>query len=239
MKTIEYLEWDSVNFNRKIGLLDYRERIINENNLETLLNLARKENYHLIYVMVDGHQLISNNLLSDNVFFDEKIIYYKKIDYSLISKLQFNNVEEYYDKSVDDNLRQLAHQSGKYSRFKRDENFGENDFIKLYSKWIENSAKHLNANKIFVIRADNNIIGMVTLVYKENVSEIGLIAVDPNFQRKGFGVELLNMCLKDSQSQDIKTIEVATQKINQAACQFYENNGFIIKSITKIYHYWL
>jgi ribosomal protein S18 acetylase RimI-like enzyme len=80
---------------------------------------------------------------------------------------------------------------------------------------------------------------MVTLKYKENYSEIGLLAVNEHERKKGIGRDLMNKCFEESIENSLYQINVTTQIDNKIACKFYEKCGFTTDTITNIYHLWL
>ena len=73
---------------------------------------------------------------------------------------------------------------------------------------------------------------------KDRVS-IGLIATQFQYRGRGIASFLLNSVNNYAYSHAIDTIEVATQARNIIACSFYKKNGFIEKSRTNIYHFWI
>ena len=80
---------------------------------------------------------------------------------------------------------------------------------------------------------------MATLKITADKGVIGLIAVSPLSQGKGYGHILNDACCNELIMRNINTIEVATQKDNKSACRFYEKCGFSVQSVTNIYHFWL
>ena len=108
----------------------------------------------------------------------------------------------------------------------------------MYREWINKSVSKTIADEVFLYE-NKQILGIVTLKLKENIATIGLIAVAENQQGKGIGRKLVDACMDFCQKNNIKKIEVATQKANLQACNFYEKYGFSVKEITPIYHFWL
>ncbi|MDR0559103.1 MAG: GNAT family N-acetyltransferase [Prevotellaceae bacterium] len=231
---IKYLSWDSIFFNKKIGKID----ITNLLNLSKLLKLAQQEDYKLIYVFDNKGFFVEENILRqyNGKLVDKKILFEKSL--SVISDSP-NSVVFYEEFDLTPELENLAYISGEYSRFKRDKNFAENDFYRMYKTWIENSIKHQIAESVFIAKENGLIKGMATLKIDEKVGHIGLLAVSPDTQGKGYGKALIQACENEALTKKITTIEVPTQFDNRQACCFYEKCGFKIKSITDIYHFWL
>jgi Acetyltransferases len=133
----------------------------------------------------------------------------------------------------------LAFQAGLYCRFNTDPNLPQTWFLKIYSKWIENSVNGSIATRVIVIRHDNKIIGMATLGTKNARGDIGLLAVNPNFRGKKLGTKLVYAAQAYFIEQGFSRAQVVTQKINLLACKLYEKCGFHQEKIENFYHFWL
>ena len=136
-------------------------------------------------------------------------------------------------------LIELAIESGKYSRFRIDNGFSEGIYEKLYTQWITNSTLRLNADEVFVYQTGNKIKGMITLTEKQQIGNIGLIAVAPDSQGLGIGKKLVNRIIHYYHSKGIENLDVVTQNANKNACDFYKKIGFKILNIKNVYHFWL
>lgn len=167
---------------------------------------------------------------------DRKVLYTMDISGEIALSQQ---VMEYSSHKLTPELVSLAYESGKHSRFRLDKGFKDDDFFKLYYRWMEKSVTHEMADKVFVIEEDNKIAAMVTLKISGDTSEIGLIAVDSQIQGKGYGKLLVERCISAAALANCKTLTVPTQFENKLACKFYERCGFQVQSITNIYHFWL
>ena len=231
---IEFLAWDSDFFNKKIG----RVFIENSDNFTTVLKESRKADYQLIYAFGRKDFFVDDNVLKqfNGHLADRKVLYEKKIE-TIKDEEPF--VSEYKNNELIPELEELAYISGEYSRFKLDKNFDENDFYRMYKVWMENSIKHLLADNVFIATENNRIKGMVTLKIDKGKGHIGLIAVSPDMQGKGYGKALIAACENELWRKGACMLEVPTQTGNIQACKFYEKCGFQIKDITNVYHFWL
>jgi len=232
---IKYLEWDASFFSKKIGRLDYNNS--NEKLRETLFE-AKQLDYDLLYVFTPEELFLEESecFPFKGALVDRKVVY--TIDIGLEVTLT-EKVVEYSSTELTSELLNLAYESGKYSRFRLDKGFKDDDFFRLYYRWIEKSLNHEMADRVFVIKENNQIVGMVTLKICGDTSEIGLIAVDSQMQGKGFGKLLVERCFYEAYIAHCKTVTVPTQLDNKSACKFYERCGFHVQSITNIYHFWL
>jgi len=234
---IEHLTWDSEFFDKKIGKITCNSAEV-ERELNSLLSEAKEQCYQLLSVFTCNGLIISESLLNkyNGKLIDRKVLYYKSIQ--TIDKEPIKT-PEYTQPFVTKELETLSYLSGKFSRFRLDTGFKQDDFYRLYNSWITKSISKEIADKVFVVYESENIIGMVTLKFKHAVGEIGLIAVSETAQGKGYGKKLIQACTQTLINEGIYQIEVATQIENIPACRFYEKCGFIVKSITNIYHFWL
>jgi dTDP-4-amino-4,6-dideoxy-D-galactose acyltransferase len=229
---IEYMAWDSDFFNKKIG----RIFVENSTDLGELLSCAQQQNYKLIYVFGASDYFPEEKNLEkfDGKLVDRKVLYEKH----LIKVLPISNDIEKYEKSkLTLELETLAYLSGEFSRFRLDENFDDEDFYRMYKTWIEKSLTKQMADNVFVVLQNGIHKGLATLKINKETGYIGLIAVAPDMQGNGYGRKLLYACEKELFAQNIFLLEVSTQLNNIQACCFYEKCGFVIKSVTNIYHF--
>lgn len=229
MININHKEWDTTNFGFKVGSAIIKKPEIF--NIENFRNKAKNEGFKLIYLESPI------KLEGSNLFFDEKIIYSKPNIIRQESK-PFDEISSYNFNVIDNDLYNLSIISGEYSRFNLDKNFPKNKFILLYNKWIENSVLANYATDVIVYKIENKIVGLLTYYNQNNISNIGIIAVNPNFQGHGIGSKLIKH-YQNQLDNKITELEVVTQGVNLKARVFYEKNEYKIKSKTYIYHLWL
>ncbi len=146
-------------------------------------------------------------------------------------------IDEYKSEIVSDELKNLAFQSGEYSRFKIDGRLPVQSFERLYTIWIENSVNGKSADKVFIFKASNEIAGFITLAMKDHFGEIGLIAVNNKFRGMEIGSKLIRHTEDFVLSHKENTLKVATQLDNTLACNFYKKNGYEVDIITHVYHF--
>ncbi len=223
---IEYLEWDSTFFNRKIGKINL--------GFDSILDEALNEfsDFELIYIF-------SNDKIEfqkSQIFHEEKITYTKQIysDKNQFDIIEFNdNIHSYRD------LISLAYSSGIQSRFYLDNNFRKQDFRNLYKKWIDKTLDKTLDLKILVNLIENKLTGFITIGVENNLTaRIGLIAISKEFQGLGFATQLIKRAEHIAIKMGFNVLEVTTQGSNIPAKKLYENNGFHIKNVQHVYHYW-
>lgn len=222
---IERIDWDSDFFNFEIG------KIFNESTVNS---------------SVDGYQLLISNEESQEVilgftnsFSEVKIIFNKVLKQNLQFRILKNLIVDADLIKFDVNeVYNLAYESGKFSRFFLDKNFGKNKFKQLYRVWVDNSINKKVADKIFFILDRDKIVGFITFKIDLKIATVGLVAVLPSYQGLGIGRELVfsveNYCLKNK----ITEINIPTQLINEAAVCFYKKIGYSVVKRINIKHFW-
>lgn len=225
---ISKAEWDSKFFDYPVGILKIKEG----DNFDFKKTLAESKEFKLIYI-ISEMDLENIPLLK---LMDKKVIYSKQLSTG-------NNSEQILEYASEihsyDQLLNLAYLSGIHSRFKRDENFMNNEFRLLYKEWLDKSIDKKLSFKVLIKHLEDEIAGFVTLNKKDTyTSEIGLIAVGEKFQGRNIGTKLIQECEFLSLEQNLPILDVATQYENSPARRLYEKNNFSIKNITNIYHYW-
>jgi len=225
---IKKLEWDSDFFGYNVGqVIINADELINENALVTA---AKK--FKVVYVVSDTVVNFKSEKLK---LVDIKTTLIKT---ALIQEDCFHNSLNEYADEENGKLQNLALQSGAYSRFKTDINFVNNEFEKLYIKWVNDSIDKINADLIIVFKDADGCKGFITLKYESDFSEIGLLAVDEQSRGKGIGLSLLCYANNITKNRGLKKMLVTTQFENQAAVRLYEKAGYKIFSKKYIYHLW-
>lgn len=86
--------------------------------------------------------------------------------------------------------------------------------------------------EILVLKIDNKIVGMVSLLYSISTALGGKVAImedmiiDKNYRNQGFGKKLLNEAINFSKSRNCLRMTLLTDFNNDAAISFYKSVGF-------------
>lgn len=234
------LVWDTNFFGFKVGRIIPDE--VKPQELKGLLHSIKKDSFRFVYLFLDPSDKEFNRAAVENKgkLMDEKITYSIKLTQD-VSEKRNGHISEYEPKSnnVDKQLINLALQAGNYSRFSIDPNLGADQFFNLYSEWVKNSIHGSMADHIYVYKIKNKIKGFITVKINNKVGEIGLIGVDEKERGAKIGSKLMTFAKSFFSSKGVDEINVVTQKENIIACKFYEKNGFKIKKIQNVYHFWL
>ena len=121
------------------------------------------------------------------------------------------------------------------------------DFIRLNEEWIttyfeiEDIDRKLAANPqkviddggyIFSLVFENKVIGVCALFNNGNgVYELARMAVSPNHQGKGYGNQLISICLSKAKNIVAKKIVLVSNTKLSAAVSLYKKHGFKTISI--------
>ena len=228
---VEKKQWDSDFFNLRIGYVEI-ESLEDSRELATQREQLADE-YDLIYIF-DANRVGFDG--EDAKLVDEKILYTKICE----NRDKYEEVMLYVPEEPNDSLYKLALVSGEFSRFRLDERLPKGSYERMYHRWIENACPFPGTNKqIFVYSPDGIAQGMITVDYKGNKAQIGLVAIDSEYQHQGVGTKIMSTLEYVLYREGIWNIDVVTQSANKVACSWYEKNGFTIKSVTNIYHWWL
>lgn len=229
---IRKLEWDSEFFGLQIGRVDLQT--LDDAVDLALMHYNLKYQYDLLYVF--SKEGLSFDAIGAELI-DEKVLYGKPCE----PRERYNNISFYKQDVPSEDLYRLALVSGGYSRFKLDERLPQGCYERLYSRWIENACPKDGTNKqiLTYLDAQNVAKGMITIDHQGELGHIGLVAVDADCQHQGIGGKIMSSLDGYLYGLGVKTLEVPTQKANKDACRWYEKNGFEVKSVTPIYHWWL
>lgn len=234
-----HLPWDSDFFKIQIGKIEF-DHDDKEDNL--IAEIDKHANYDLLYIITPEHLVLS---LPDQepkcILVDKKILFHRSIAQDTFNPDLVVDVaiDTYTDKNVNEELVDLAYQSGEYSRFRLDPKISNSKFEQLYKLWIENSVNRSIADHVYVARFEGKIVGMITIKNDRDTATIGLFSVDQKMRGRKVGSALLNYSLVNAKQMGVEEVFVPTQVDNVLACKFYEKNKFKKHTITNIYHNWL
>lgn len=232
MNNIKTLAWDSDFFGFTIGQV----HITNNDEAYEFENVFNNSSFDLVYVTV-ASELIQNKI--SDTFHVEPIE--NKRTYALtdlVAPIVTAQHEIVEINQVTESLVQLTFESGIESRFYKDLHFDKSAFEKLYRTWIEKSVNHELADHVYGVFISNQLAGFVTLSLKNDVTQIGLIAVDEEFRGKGIAKSLIAYCIMKTVQIGKGTIRIVTQAHNLAACSLYESIGFKEISSVPLFHIW-
>jgi dTDP-4-amino-4,6-dideoxy-D-galactose acyltransferase len=236
------LEWDTNYFGVKSSRVTLKDKI-NKNQWVKIRNLIVENDF----IVIDN----INNDSSNNFFISNLLgVFLTDINFQFIKDIASNLDVKYI---VDDNIIvknnmeynkqivDISESSYKYSRFFNDPFLDKAKAKNIYSHWVESSFS--NENKYFLYYYDgSNILGYIlfSLDCENNKAVIELISVKENMNNKGIGTKMmfhLESYLLNN-VKGIRTLQVGTQSNNTKGINFYIKNGFKVRELRSVYHYW-
>jgi dTDP-4-amino-4,6-dideoxy-D-galactose acyltransferase len=136
-------------------------------------------------------------------------------------------------------LEALAIQSGEYSRFAFDPDFPRDKFLALYRIWIQRSLAKEIADEVLAVRDGGRAVAMITLGARNGRGDIGLVAVDAAYRRRGLGKRLFDAAHAWFGKRNLAACQVVTQERNREACALYHRLGYRVERVEYVHHFWL
>lgn len=232
----EILKWDTDFFGYPVARIHGND--LAQNELDRILT-EMKGKAKLVYYASAFPLAGADDLLSEfnGLLVDQKVTFYKVI--TTAAEESNPNIVEYQNGMNKEELVDLSIASGIYSRYKMDPNIGVLKYQALYREWMLNSINHVLAKKVLVYVVDNEELGAATLAIKDNVAEIGVIAVKETKRGLGIGKSLMGAADSFAIANELPGIRVITQGANKPACALYTGKGYEIKKVEYFYHFWL
>ncbi|MEJ7813227.1 MAG: GNAT family N-acetyltransferase [Gemmatimonadaceae bacterium] len=152
-------------------------------------------------------------------------------------------VAEFTGETPSPTLRELARQSGDFSRFRTDPGVPPRVFEAIYDAWIDGSVSKRIAETVLIATdtasATAPTLGMVTLGHKSDRADIGLLAVAAAARGRGVGRALVRAAQRWALARGSVVAQVVTQRANAPACRLYEHCGYHVDRAELVYHFWL
>lgn len=136
-------------------------------------------------------------------------------------------------------LRRIAGESHRGSRFYADGNFSPAACDELYRAWIEKSVRDTNfATAVMVAEAEGRAVGYISSLISGDRAQIGLVGLDSDHRGRGWGEKLVHHALSWLSNQGAMKVTVVTQGSNISAQRLYQKCGFLVSSVDLWYHRW-
>ncbi|MBN2611610.1 MAG: GNAT family N-acetyltransferase [Bacteroidales bacterium] len=229
------LSWDTQFFGYQIAQVSFDNLGINI--IDNIIYEIKAKKIRLTYFIVLPDDLVLNKIIEElgGILVDRKTLFSKRSQPHNEFK---NKILEFEDSEPDENLIELALEAGLFSRFRKDSNFKNSEYERLYREWLINSLNKKIAFKTLVAVNDGYITGLTTLGEKNQHADIGLVAVNKKFGGQGIGTDLIRFADNLAYEMNFSEIKVVTQLQNTPACNLYKKCNFEIESIVNIYHFW-
>lgn len=237
MLNVQRLDWDSEFFGFGVG------RVAGPFESSSALVAAFKEaaerGLQLVYGVCDHKDVASHQIARaiGGRFVDAKRTY--ALDLANVQPMRMDIEDAGDDACSRRDLRSLAWQAAEFSRFRIDPALPAGSWRRMYSAWMRNSLSGQLADAVLVERADDRIIGMITVSHRAKHGQIGLFAVDHRWRGRGIGGRLLDAAIQRCHAEGCDELIVVTQGDNVAACRSYERAGYRVIEEQGVFHFWI
>jgi dTDP-4-amino-4,6-dideoxy-D-galactose acyltransferase len=177
----------------------------------------------------EGIEFLENNKFH---FQDLKLSY--KMNLNMNEKNENIDYKIAVEEDIED-IKRISRELFYYSRFNI---LGERASKEIYEIWAEKAIKGEFDDICLKVEDENNkTAGFITLKkISEKEAKIGIIAVERNKQKAGYGKILMDGAKKYLLEQEIDKFYVVTQGKNINAQNFYINSGFRMDKIEMWYY---
>jgi dTDP-4-amino-4,6-dideoxy-D-galactose acyltransferase len=233
------LEWDTGFFGKRIARVVVN--LLDAERLNNILTWCTSNNIDCLYFLADASDGATIQAVEDNGFrlVDVRITSERSLTGPIIAGERDVNLIIRPSREEDiPVLRSIARISFRNTRFYYDTNFPRPLCDALYETWIENSCRGLD-DYVLVAEIHGVVSGFVTgKLTGDKIGEIGLVGVDPNWQGKGLGYDLVNAALEWFSEREVQSVWVVTQGRNSQAQRLYQRCGFLTYLVQLWYHKW-
>lgn len=235
---IKKLEWDSGFFNMNVGKADVE--YVEEFDWRTFKEIAKDENYDLIYVFCDKMlpgEIVNNvnlDLVDVHITMTKSfnVDEYRDVPYNFMTLLSEAETQECHD---------IAVQTSSVSRFYNEKPIGPLKTKELYKKWVDNALNQSFADGLFIQKRSGHVAG-IHIIRTDVANKIGqftLTGVDRELTRSGIG---RSMWLQSfgywANECEIEFVRSPFSLQNSMSFNFHTKMGFNRVEKTKyIYHY--
>lgn len=98
-------------------------------------------------------------------------------------------------------------------------------------------AVYLQYSESFLLKVDNQILGVCLIQQKEQIGEIMNIAIEPAFQGQGLGKALLQHVIRCAREQGLQRLLIKTGNSGIGQIALYQQQGFDLVAVN--YNYFL
>lgn len=220
---IEYLEWDSSFFQKRI----YKVQAGSSFDPEELGKIIAGTPADVFYLFSEK-KLDPGGVSGVRVLeFGGNVEFEKQTGESITGPVH----EIIEMSSASEDLYELAERSGAYSRFRLDPGFAP-DFSRMYRYWLDRAFRSPDYT-LLAAAGGGELMGLLLYSRRESSGRIELLAVKDSHRGKGVGSALVRRA-----EGGIQRMRVATQMQNRGGCSFYRACGYRELTETYIWHLW-
>jgi GNAT superfamily N-acetyltransferase len=237
------LEWDSELFGFPVARIVPPD--LDDRTIHRALQEGARRGVRLAYWSPDANRPVLEDLLTrwGGRQVNQRAVFQKSLETSEPSRPGLPSttvVQEYPPGPASDEIIALSLLAGQYSRFRTDASIPRGVFERLYTLWGMRSTTRQIADIVLVARqSEIGPVGLITGSIEGSRGVIGLVSVDPGFQRMGIGAALLHSFHGALLSRGAMVSRVATQLQNRGACLLYQRAGYELIEVSSVFHFWL
>lgn len=227
---IKELKWESEILKKYIAEFRFEKL---ENNKKDLESFLKNKQNDLIQSCVDLDNKEGIEFLENNKFHFQDL----KLSYKMNLHMNEKNENIEYKIAVEEDIEDIKRISRELFYYSRFNIFGERASKEIYEIWAEKAIKGEFDDICLKVEENNKTTGFITLKkMSEKTARIGLIAVELNKQKAGYGKILMDGAKKYLLEHGIEEFYVVTQGKNINAQNFYVSSGFKIYKIEMWYY---
>ena len=202
---------------------EYNElfEIINKKNVFVYSKIPSTSIEQVEFLENLGFNLIDTNIIFEKEVFSQNKKYQYEIRFAI--------------KNDEKKVKELSKKSFRFSRFHLDEKIPNKLANEIKYKWVENFFKGNRGDNMVVAIIDNNIVGFLLIIKKNESIIIDLIALDEKYHGKQIAEEMIKFT--ENNFKRIDKIIVGTQIANIPSIRFYEKCGFRVIKSNYVFHY--
>jgi ribosomal protein S18 acetylase RimI-like enzyme len=92
---------------------------------------------------------------------------------------------------------------------------------------LENYIKTIQRHAVFVLTVDDKIVGVLVLIKQDQQLLLDNVAVHPDYQRQGFGRQLMALAEAHAKTHGLETIILYTNEQMTENIELYKKLGFV------------
>ena len=234
---VEYLNWDSDFFNRRIARVTSGS--VSSDEIERILTWAVDECIDCLYYLVSGQETNATCLAEEKGFHfvDLRVKFIKDLKKPERSFIPTWHIRRAHEEDLN-TLKEMARNAFQLSRFHVDDHFNQEKADLLYEVWVENDLR-TTGHDVWVIDAQGQLAAYTSVSVKQDgKAQIGLVGTQAAWRGRGLALELQRFICEELQNEGIEEVEVITQGRNIPAQNLYQRAGYLISSIDLWYHKW-
>ena len=237
---IEFLNWDSAHFGRRIARATCRQ--VDANACFEMLVACQEQDIECMYFLADASDQDTIAALQSNG--------YDLVDIRLTFSAKYSEMPSIgYPRSICfrlgderdlDQLLPIAGNSFIQSRFYVDPGFDNGSASRMFQIWLEKSITSESGAAVIVAELNDAAVGFVTCHLHKPPGEgnIGLAGVAESARGLGCARAMFQQASGWISGQGLDSVNTVTQGRNIAAQRLFQRCGFVTRSVELWFHKW-